>query len=64
MANFEKFGHFLTALAMKKCIGPFCKIWPFFQWQRLFCHQNADGNSLAGAIVPPVQSPRSMAEIK
>ena len=21
---------FLTALAMKKCIWPFCKIWPFF----------------------------------
>jgi len=24
--------------------------------QCLFCHQNADDNSLAGAIVPPVQS--------
>jgi len=30
MANFEKFGHFLTALSMKKRIWPFCKIWPFF----------------------------------
>ena len=30
MANFEKFGHFLTALAMKKRIWPLCKIWPFF----------------------------------
>jgi len=29
MANFEKFGHFLTALAMKKRIWPFCKIWQF-----------------------------------
>jgi len=30
MANFEKFGQFLTALAMKKRIWPFCEIWPFF----------------------------------
>jgi len=30
MANFENFGHFLTALAMKKRIWPFCEIWPFF----------------------------------
>ena len=30
MANFEKFGHFLTALAMKKRIWPFCEIWQFF----------------------------------
>jgi len=30
MANFEKFGHFLTALDMKKCIWPCCKIRPFF----------------------------------
>jgi len=29
MANFEKFGHFLTALAIKKRIWPFCKIWSF-----------------------------------
>jgi len=31
MANFEKFGQFLTALAMKmkERIWPFCKIWPF-----------------------------------
>jgi len=32
MANFEKFGHFLTALAMKKRIWPFRKIWPFFRF--------------------------------
>jgi len=30
MANFEKFGHFLTALAMKKRIWAFYKIWLFF----------------------------------
>jgi len=30
MASFEKFGHFLTALAMKKRIWPFCKISSFF----------------------------------
>ena len=30
MANFEKFGHFLSALAMIKRIWPFCKIWLFF----------------------------------
>jgi len=30
MANFEKFGHFGSALAMKKHIWPFYKIWPFF----------------------------------
>jgi len=30
MANFEKFGHFLNALAMKKHTWPFCEIWPFF----------------------------------
>jgi len=30
MANFKKFVHFLTALAMKKRIWPFCNIWPFF----------------------------------
>ena len=30
MANFEKFGHFLTALAMKKRLWPFHKIWPYF----------------------------------
>jgi len=29
MANFEKFGHFLTALAMKK------RIWPFFRFVTL-----------------------------
>jgi len=33
----------------------------FIFWQCLFCHQNADGNSLAGAVVPPV---RSLAETK
>jgi len=30
MANFEKFGHFLTAQTMKKRIWPFCNIWRFF----------------------------------
>jgi len=30
MADFENFDHFLTALAMKKRIWPFCKIWLFF----------------------------------
>jgi len=32
MANFEKIGHFLTALAMTKRIWPICKIWPFFRF--------------------------------
>jgi len=30
MANFEKFDHFLNALAMKKHAWPFFEIWPFF----------------------------------
>jgi len=30
--QFKKFGNFLTALAMKKCIWPFCEIWSFFQF--------------------------------
>jgi len=32
MTNFEKFGHFLNALAMKKHTWPFYKIWPFFHF--------------------------------
>ena len=36
MANFEKFGHFLNALAMKNHTWPFYEIWPFFQ----FLHYN------------------------
>jgi len=30
MANFEKFGHFLTALAMKNAFGYFVKLVHFF----------------------------------
>jgi len=30
MANFERFGHILTALAMKKRISAFCEILLFF----------------------------------
>jgi len=37
MANLEKFGQFLTALAMQKPIGTFCKIWLFFG-HLLVCH--------------------------
>jgi len=41
-----------------------CNVWMFAMftnWQCLFCRQNANGNGLAGAIVPPV---RSLAETK
>jgi len=31
-SNFEKFAHFLTALAMTKRLRPYSKIWPFFQF--------------------------------
>jgi len=40
MANFEKFGHFLNALAMKKHTWPFCEIWPFFGYFLQFSHYN------------------------
>jgi len=39
--QFKKIGHFLTALAMKKRIWLFCKIWSFFQFvtEKLSFHE-------------------------